>query len=60
MEYKDMTFCPFFRSCAEGKTCPRAMTDQIVSDANNFGMNVSCFVDRPFCWKRKPKYGERK
>jgi len=55
-----MTFCPFFRSCAEGKTCPRAMTDQIVSDANNFGMNVSCFVDRPFCWKRKPKYGERK
>ena len=58
--YKDMTFCPFFKDCKEGKTCPRAMTEQIVSDANDFGMGIMQYMDKPFCWKEKRKHGIRK
>ena len=31
--YKDTTFCPFWADCANGPSCPRALTDAVKAGA---------------------------
>ncbi len=49
--YKDMTFCPFYRSCADGDHCYRALTETIKAEAEICGLPISQYMDRPPCYK---------
>ena len=55
--YKDMTFCPYYRECKDGKDCSRALTDAIESQADKWwgkgaGEAPICmFGDKPECFK---------
>ena len=49
--YKDMTFCPFLDCKVE--SCHRRLTEKIKKDAENFGLPVARFIDRPDCYEGK-------
>lgn len=51
--YKDMTFCPYWRECANGKTCIRAITDAVVADAARIGLGICQFTEKPECFVEK-------
>lgn len=64
--YMDKTFCPYYRNCADGKDCHRALTDKVQEAAVRWwrdatgkksGPPVCRFGEKPQCWasKRKPK-----
>jgi hypothetical protein len=50
MCYKDMTFCPFYDKCRDGKSCDRALTDKVVADSVRYDMPISRFVNQPDCF----------
>ena len=47
MVYKDMTFCPFWEKCKKGKDCRRALTKELVNEAERYGLPISRFMDKP-------------
>ena len=51
--YKDKTFCPFWRDCAEyiQGGCHRAMTPGVVRDAKYHGLPMSQFTKKPSCFE---------
>ena len=49
--YRDMTFCPFWRSCADGKDCSRALTDEVAAKAEEVGLGVCQWNGQPGCYK---------
>jgi hypothetical protein len=55
--YRDMTFCPFWRDCAKGETCPRALTDEVRESARKWlGKDhspISQYVSEPHCFVGK-------
>jgi len=51
LSYKDRTYCMFFTTCKLGKTCDRALTSEILEEANNFGLPTCQFTDYPECWE---------
>ena len=58
MAYRDMTFCTFHTSCANGKVCERALTDDVRKGAEEWwGRNgdppISVFLKKPQCWVKK-------
>lgn len=52
--YMDMTFCLYYPDCASGKSCPRALTDEIQQDAimwyGNDNAPISIFAGEPHCF----------
>lgn len=56
--YRDMTFCEFWRDCAEGDACDRALTAQVQADADEWwggdDYPIMVFAERPECFKEKP------
>lgn len=61
IEYRDMTFCPFWEDCMEGKTCMRALTQEIIKDAQRVGLPICQYLEKPDCWERiSPKPKEEK
>lgn len=52
--YKDMTFCKFHKECAKGKECDRALTDEVIKDAEQWwgkkGAPVCIFMEKPECF----------
>jgi len=51
VEYKDMTFCSFWKDCEDGKTCMRALTPAVKKDAIRVGLPICQFVEKPDCHK---------
>lgn len=53
--YKDMTFCPFWRDCADAADCHRPLTDEVRAAAAKWwpGGNapIAQFVEKPSCHK---------
>lgn len=56
ISYRDMTFCPFNKDCADAKTCPRAYTDEVKRKAAEWwggaDAPVSLFVEKPSCHRK--------
>lgn len=50
--WKDMTFCSFWRECANAADCRRALTDDVVLDAQRHGLPVATFVEKPECFEQ--------
>lgn len=49
--YKDTTFCPFHKNCDDGKTCSKALTEEVELDADMISLPICQFVDPPGCFK---------
>lgn len=49
--YKDKTFCPFYKECAKGEGCSRALTQEVIDAACDFNLLISRFLDRPGCFE---------
>lgn len=51
--YKDKTWCPFWKTCADGKTCPDALTPQVKQDAEAWMTHapIAVWTEKPMCWK---------
>jgi len=48
--YMDMTFCTFYTECTRGLLCPRALTPEIIKEAEELGLLVSQFTKKPECF----------
>jgi hypothetical protein len=68
--YRDRTFCPFWKDCADGKDCTRALTDEIIAAARVWWKSFSSkdeapicqFAEKPECWRAgvgNPQYNAR-
>lgn len=57
MCYRDRTFCPFHLTCAQGNTCDRALTEQVVADAIEWWGGkkapIAQYGEHPKCWEEK-------
>jgi len=58
MNYKDKTFCTFWKDCKSGKSCPRALTDEIKQGAKRWMSSVKeppicVYADKPDCFVDK-------
>jgi hypothetical protein len=55
--YRDKVWCPYWRSCANGDTCPRAWTKAVQADAIAWwgkpNPPVDYFQDKPECFSYK-------
>lgn len=55
MSYRDMTFCPFYKDCSQGDTCPRALTDKVEQDAimwwGNEHAPICVYAEAPHCFE---------
>jgi ribosome-associated protein YbcJ (S4-like RNA binding protein) len=52
MCYRDMTFCPYWKSCKDGKNCPRALTAEVEESANKTGLLIDQWCEKPECFKK--------
>lgn len=50
MCYRDMTFCRYYNTCVEGDNCERAMTQEVIDDADRHNMLISEFAEKPECY----------
>jgi len=48
--YRDMTFCPFWKDCIEGKECGRAITQEVIDKSRAIGLPISKFLEKPDCF----------
>ena len=52
--YKDMTFCSFYKECSKGKDCSRALTEEVIKDAQEWWGNpeapICQFMEKPDCF----------
>lgn len=58
MCYRDRTYCSFYKECAEGSKCGRALTPEVVKAADEWWGKPNCapiceFVDEPECMVKK-------
>ena len=53
--YKDMTFCTFYKECDNAKTCHRPLTPKVAKLAEEFGLPICQFTDKPECFVEKEK-----
>lgn len=55
--YRDMTFCKFYLSCANGSACRRAYTPAVAQAARDWWGNdnapVAFYAEHPQCWEVK-------
>ena len=51
--YRDMTFCPFWRECRDGFDCHRALLPRDEARAEEKGLAISAYADRPDCWRER-------
>lgn len=53
--YRDMTFCPFWKECKDGKGCDRALTPEVKKKAvewfGKYGAPICRYVDKPRCFR---------
>lgn len=60
MEYRDMTFCPFYSDCVEGRGCLRALTPEVMKAAELWAnkarlkvVPICQFREKPDCWEKR-------
>ena len=56
--YRDMAFCPFWRDCANGAECDRALTPEEEAGAQRWGGDdapISIYMIEPSCFEPKPE-----
>ena len=53
--YRDRTYCPFWRECRDGETCPRALTCVVRIEADMVRLPICQWIERPECYKEKKK-----
>ena len=58
--YKDMTFCGFYKQCEFGSKCHRALTPKIKNDANDFGLPICEYGEKPQCFEQLMKIKGKK
>jgi hypothetical protein len=51
MCYRDRTYCDFYRDCADGAVCGRALTPGVQKLAEDAEMWISRYTDRPSCYR---------
>ena len=49
--YKDRCYCDFYKTCNKGQSCNRAATAKLINDANDFGLPVAYYTDKPDCFE---------
>ena len=49
--YRDMTFCPYWKKCAGGKGCFRALTKEVKAKSILIGLPICQFADKPDCYE---------
>ena len=53
--YKDRTFCPFFKDCADAAGCDRALTDEVWERAIKWWKGIAGNENAPVCqYAEKP------
>jgi hypothetical protein len=51
--YHDTTFCPFWAECSTGLAwCPRSLTPAVREKAQETGLPICCFTDKPECFRQ--------
>ena len=59
--YRDMTFCSFWRECAQDRhqqgACGRALTPEVEKRAKEIGLPISRFMDKPDCFEERKVNG---
>lgn len=57
--YKDKTFCDYYKTCADGDTCHRALTKDVRKRARKWWgrgiIPISVYAEHPECFKEKKK-----
>ena len=51
--YRDMAFCPFHVGCKKGRTCFRALTDEVKITASEIDLPICTFGSEPSCFVKK-------
>ena len=55
MEFRDMTFCTFYKECTHGDVCHRALTEKVRADAIKWWGSddapICMFSEPPKCFK---------
>jgi len=59
--YKDRQWCQFWSTCKHGTDCDRALTDDVIAEAEAWWRNIhgygevpiDRFGDKPECYERK-------
>lgn len=57
--YRDMTFCEFYKDCADADECHRPLTDEVKRLADQWwgkeegGAPIAVFVEKPSCHVEK-------
>ena len=53
ISYRDMTFCPYWDECKDGGTCGRASTPEVERKADESGLPICWYAERPECFKEE-------
>ena len=57
MCFRDMTFCPFHKDCAESKDCGRAETEDVIKEATEWwggpDFPICVYSAKPDCHKKE-------
>jgi len=53
ISYKDMTFCPYWKTCSRAHDCHRPMTPDVVQGAAAIGLPIAQFAEVPQCWRQR-------
>jgi len=53
--YRDRAYCPYWRDCAHGDECDRALTDEVERAAKRSRLLVAGFLEKPSCFEDAPE-----
>jgi hypothetical protein len=53
MCYKATTYCPYYLKCIDGDQCPRALTAEVISEADKISVPIARFDSTPECFENK-------
>ena len=48
--YKDITFCRFYKECAKGHDCRKALTEEVRQGAIDWGLPIYEYISEPHCF----------
>ena len=49
--YRDKTYCSYYKDCAHGDSCHRALTPEVVDAAERMELPICQFAERPKCFE---------
>lgn len=48
--YRDMTFCPYWKTCKDGMNCFRKADKKLATKAKEFGLPLCLWATKPECY----------